>query len=467
MTLALFPVDWRELWAGHVTPESTGAYFTRPEIVDLILDLVDYRVGNGRLAALRVAEPSCGDGAFVRRVVDRLARSEKRQRRSRGWEDSLLDHAVTAADINPESVAAARADVVLQLTAAGCPQRRARALAKKWIVEADFLLEPWRGPFDLVVGNPPYVRIESLPNAVLSQYRQQYASMGDRADVYVAFIERGLQLLSPNGQLSYIVANRWAKNMYGRSLRALISRHYHVRAYLDLAHTQPFEQEVSAYPCIIVLDRDTGAPTGAGTLEDIREDTLDSVRRALAPAAVRRSRNGAKQKSTPERRAVRDVVREFEMWYEHGAPWVTTRVDQHAQMALMDRNLPTLQDSAPGTKVGIGVATGADKVFIHEGRPDGIEPDRLLPLAMPGDVHNAGISWSGHWLINPFASSDDGSLVDLREFPGLGRFFGQHESTLRRRYVARNRPPSWFRTIDRIWPALCSKPKLLMRDHAG
>jgi hypothetical protein len=322
-------------------------------------------------------------------------------------------------------------------------------LAQLWIVEADFLLEPWQGQWDICVGNPPYVRIESLPKLVLEQYRAQYDAMGDRADVYVAFIERALQLLSPEGRLSYIVANRWTKNAYGRNLRALISKQYHVRAFLDLAHTHPFLQDVSAYPCIVVLDKERGAPTYAATLEDIERATLDVVRRSVGL-------------QTECVKPGSDVVRRFDSWYASGAPWITTSVDEHEKLTRMSHALPTLEQSAPGTKVGIGVATGADRVYLLRSRPDGVEADRLLPIAMPADVKNSGIEWSGRWLINPFA--EDGSLVPLSEYAGLRAYLQEHGATLKARHVVKGRPDSWYRTIDRIWPELVRRAKLLMRD---
>src|SRR4029079_16290425 len=122
----------------------------------------------------------------------------------------------------------------------------------------------------------------------------------DRADLYVAFFEKGLRRLSPTGTLAYICANRFAKNKYGEALRRLIASEYHVRHYLNLEHTQPFLTEVSAYPAIIVLDRAKGSPTRAGTLKDT---ALPTLRRVRAEALARRR---------PKR-----SLAEFKSWYPH------------------------------------------------------------------------------------------------------------------------------------------------------
>jgi adenine-specific DNA-methyltransferase len=446
----LFSSDWRDLWAGAQSAESTGAIFTKVEIVDLILDLVGYSAQSEvRLASLRVLEPSCGDGAFVTRVVTRLIENEQRHHSAFTWDDDALNHALTAADINQHSITAARGSVVNLLVAAGCPLERATNLAANWIIEADFLVERWGERYDVCVGNPPYVRIEALPRSVLEAYRGLYSSMGDRADLYVAFVECGLQLLSPSGKLGFIVANRWTKNQYGRTLRAIISESYHVHAYLDLAHTQPFLQEVSAYPCIVVIDRHHAAPTFAATLTSIDRETLDDVRRSIAS-------------DSRTVRAQPKALRSFPSWYQGSAPWVTTSVDEHEQLSALTQHHPTLEASAPDTRVGIGVATGADRIFILRSKSAEIEAERQIKLAMPSDVKNHGVEWSGCWVVNPFR--DDGGLVDLDEYPGLRAYFETHRLGLSKRHVAKAKRSGWYRTIDRIWPALTTQDKLLIRD---
>lgn len=446
--LDLFETTWRDLWAGHDQHEGVGAVFTRPEIVDLMLDLAGYTPGSGRLAYTRVLEPSCGDGAFVSRVVSRLAESQREHAGLKGWNDPALDDSLRAADISPASLDAARKMIREQLTAAGCPLPRASSLANTWTVHTDFLLHSWPDRYDLVVGNPPYVRIEDLPKRVLERYRAVFSTVGDRADLYIAFLERGLQLLSPGGVLAFITANRFAKNLYGRKLRKLIADRYHVRYYLNLEHTQPFLSEVSAYPAIVLIDQARGKPTQAATLEDIGTENLDAVRQAAES-----SDRGAAG------------VTEFPSWYPDGSAWLTTSHDEQRSLDRLNDSLPALESSAPGTKVSIGVATGADRVFILAGKSEEIEDDRQIPLLMASNISNQAITWSGKYLINPFAPS--GEAVDLARYPGLAAYLERHADQLRRRHVARQRPHAWYRTIDRIWPELQTRPKLVIPDIQG
>ena len=447
--LDLFATDWRSVWLG-ATSEPVGAIFTKPEIVELILDLAGYRTGGDRLATHPLLEPSCGDGAFLTTVVNRLVLSESEQNDSIDWTDAALDLAIRAADINMPSVLAARALVRNILMSAGASASRADRLAETWIVQTDFLLADWPTRFDFVIGNPPYVRIEDVPKRVLARYRELFHTTSDRADLYVAFFERGLDLLSAEGTLAFICANRFTKNKYGHALRRLIAQQYRVRSYVNLEHTQPFESDVSAYPAIIVVDRQRGEPTRAATLSDIEPGTVDAVRT-----------------ETLADRRPRSPVAQFASWYTNGGPWLTTSHVERDALDKLDRSLPTLEQSAPATRVGIGVATGADAVFVLDHKHPDIEESRQIPLLLSADVHNEAVHWSGRYILNPFADADDGSLVDLSAYPGFADYVASRATVLKRRHCAKSNPNRWYRTIDRIWPRLQNRQKLVIPDIQG
>jgi adenine-specific DNA-methyltransferase len=113
--------------------------------------------------------------------------------------------------------------------------------------------------------------------------------------------------------------------------------------------------------------------------------------------------------------------------------------------------------------VGIGVATGADKVFICQ-QEDAVEveADRLLPLAMVRDTTSGELLWTGSQLVNPW--SETGDLVNLRDYPLLSKYFSRHSATLRKRYVATKQPDRWFKTIDKVDHKLTNRSKLLFPD---
>ena len=409
------------------------------------MDLAGYDPAAKRLVKCRLLEPSCGDGAFLSVALRRLLESERIHTKAIDWECGLLAAAIKACDVNSGFVAEARQKTTEQLCAAGCPIDRALSLAEEWIEHSDFLLKTCHDKFDYVIGNPPYVRIEDLPGKVLSRYRETYQTCVDRADLYVAFFERGLQLLSPQGTLAFICANRFTKNHYGHSLRQLIAEKFRVRYYLNLEHTQPFLSEVSAYPCVVVIDRHHGEITRAASVDTLDESILFGLLREKDLAET-------------------NVWAHFPIWYEDGAPWVATSRKEYARHTELARKHSLLEESAAGTRVGIGVATGADDIFVLPALEPSIEAECQLPLVMAGDVSPASLNWSGHFLVNPYESRAKGEFRDLVRYPGLAAYFERHRVLLEKRHTAKKNPNTWFRTIDRVTHELTRTPKLLLPD---
>jgi type I restriction-modification system DNA methylase subunit len=108
--------------------------------------------------------------------------------------------------------------------------------------------------YEYVVGNPPYVRIKKLPNQDQKYYEKVYESVFGRFDLYVLFIERGLNWLSEDGILGFITSNKFTRSMYGREIRRIISDDYTLAEYVDFGDTGIFE-DAANYPCMILVSR--------------------------------------------------------------------------------------------------------------------------------------------------------------------------------------------------------------------
>jgi len=156
-------------------------------------------------------------------------------------------------------------------------------------------------------------------------------------------------------------------------------------------------------------------------------------------------------------------VRELENVVTRAEPWLLESSDQMALIRRIGEDYPLLEET--GCKVGIGVATGADKAFIHDFQTLDVEDDRKLPLVATGDIQSGEVIWQGNGVINPFA--DDGSLVDLENYPRLARYLESRKEVIANRHCAKKTPTNWYRTIDRIWPNLVQQPKLLIPDIKG
>jgi len=436
-----------------------GVVLTKPHVVGLILDLAGYSPDKD-LAALRLLEPSCGHGAFLVQAVDRLLVSATHF----GHTPAALKGAIRAYDIDASSVTMARTAVVKALKKHGLSTTIAAALASHWIRAADFLLTGQSHAFDVVVGNPPYIRIEQISPSLQAEYRRRYASIFDRADLYVAFIEHGLNLLSPLGVLSFICADRWILNKYGAPLRALLAERFSVRCYVDLHRAAPFESDVIAYPSIFAISAGSTRGVQVCKLEAASPEECASLSKVLLGGTDRGEALPSldeldKHERGHQRQGV--TVSVYDTWFQGDEPWVLSSPEQLAVLRELERKYEPIEATAA---VGIGVATGNDKIFIVENTAD-IEPDRLVPLVMRGDIAQGRVSPTSKCVLNTFG--DDGKVVDLQRYPRLQRYLNQHVSAIKQRHVAHKNPNAWFRTIDRVYPQLVAKPKLLIPDIAG
>lgn len=412
----------------------TGEVFTRRMVVDHMLHEVAFFGQIRQWMGLRVLEPSCGEGAFVLPLVELLVSEVV------DWNDSRLDDFLCACDISKSNVEKTGTRCRRYLIDSGCPPGRATKLVAKWFVQDDFLLHDFTGSFDVVIGNPPYIRFDDLSERQQQVYKRRYETFSERCDIYVPFFERALSLLSDTGVFSFICSNRFAKSSYGKRLRTLISNRYHVALYLNMEHTQPFEEEVSAYPAIYVIDRRIGAKTWSTTIDEVTEQVLVSTR------------------------ASSGRLSEFTCWYRGEEPWISTDVDQRDFAMKIARTFPVVERSARETRIGIGVATGADDLYVDVQKTCAIESDCLLPLVTADEITAGRIESQNRFVLNPYDENNDTLMRDLSRFPKLAAYLESHAERLKGRYCARKHPDSWYRTLDRISYRVLKSPKLLLPD---
>lgn len=116
-----------------------------------------------------------------------------------------------------------------------------------------------QGGFDAIIGNPPYVRIQSMQewNPIeVEFYKKLYksASKGNY-DVYVVFVEKGLSFLNKNGVLGYILPHKFFNTKYGKSLREIISEGRNLKKIVHFGHQQVFKN-YSTYTCLLFLRKE-------------------------------------------------------------------------------------------------------------------------------------------------------------------------------------------------------------------
>ncbi len=423
-----------------------GEVFTRKWVVELILDLVGY-TSERDLSESAAVEPACGTGAFLGPLVVRLSASCKRH----GRPITDARDALRAYDLLPRNLDQARSVAIEVLQCDGWPQEQIEAVTAVWLQVGDYLLMPHDDrSVDFVVGNPPYIRLEDVPEARMHAYRQTCRTMTGRSDIYVGFYEVALASLGAGGRLGFICADRWMRNQYGRVLRKLISEGYDLEVVISMHDVDAFEEQVSAYPAITVVQREH---QGAA----IVADTTARFGARDAAEVLEYIRSGESEIVATDRYEIARLPH----WFDGDESWPAGNPRQLAMIEHLADKFPPLEDSRTGTRVGIGVATGADEVFVTKTPPD-IESDRLLPLTMVRDLATGRLEWSGHYLVNPW--TEDGALVRLTDYPRLAEYFYEHGLQLKKRHIAEKSPVNWYRTIDKVNPALTGRTKLLIPD---
>ena len=126
------------------------------------------------------------------------------------------------------------------------------------------------GGFDAVIGNPPYVRQESLA-AFKSYFERRYAAFNGTADLYVYFMEQGVQLLREGGVLSIIVSSSFLRATYGEPLRRVLKDRAAIVRIVDFGGLPVFANAKDTYVCVPLLARSDQRKR----VEIARVDSLD------------------------------------------------------------------------------------------------------------------------------------------------------------------------------------------------
>ncbi len=417
-----------------------GVVYTKRWVVELLLDLSGY-CSNTNLVDSLAIEPAAGDGAFFGPMIERLVQSCKRLGRSL----SECQNSLLAYELDENSSARAHAAAQDILIHHGATNHLAKRLANAWVQNRDYLFDANHRHANFIIGNPPYVRLEDIPEETASVYRSAYPTMRGRADLYVAFFEAALRQLKTGGVCAFICADRWMRNQYGADLRQLISSAYSVELLLSMHHANAFDDDVDAYPAITVIRRTTQQSTIVASADHDAEHVgpgqlaaaLQTHSRAILPQGIHRA-----------------VV---QTWFTGSAPWPCHSPEQLALLRRLEDQFPPLEMKA---KVGIGVATGNDRVYITT-EPELVESSRLLKLALAKDLADGVLRWSGHYLVNPW---NEEGLVNLKAYPKLQAYYERHATALKKRHTAEKSADKWYKTIDRVNHTLIYTHKLYIPD---
>lgn len=284
-----------------------------------------------------------------------------------------------------------------------------------------------QGGFNIVLGNPPYVRIQRIPHVESDYLFRKYTSLTGKTDLSVVFVERALQLCRPEGLIGFICTSQWTTTDYGRNLRGMLAggKLHEVLNFGSL----PVFQDAETYPAIFIIghkEHDAVELREITVPEDLRVEALNSAPTTLMPRSRLTSR-----------------------------PWNLKPFDlfEHVER----KRLATVR-SGTLAAAAIGDLTGMDRVFVlsaDEARE--LACDIVLPYASRGAAvrpfHDTAIN---KWVIYPYRPDKTGRPVLLPEaelrtkYPAVYHYLRHRRDELRqrmdsRRYYAAG--ADWYRHL--------------------
>lgn len=201
------------------------------------------------------------------------------------------------------------------------------------------------GGFDAIIGNPPYIRIQVMKEWApleVDYYHQRYQSAGQgNYDIYVVFVEKGLQLLNERGRLGFILPHKFFNARYGQPIRRIVSSGRHLSSIVHFGHHQVFDG-ATTYTCLLFMSKSTQLE-----VQFERVTSLAEWRYAAHDSAENDDRN-------------RFVVLASQI---NAAEWNFLAGSRASLFERLSSKFPKLDDVAD---IFVGLQTSADDIFIME-----------------------------------------------------------------------------------------------------
>ena len=313
------------------------------------------------------------------------------------------------------------------------------------------------GGFDAVIGNPPYIRIQTLKEWApleVEHYKTAYraASRGNY-DIYAVFVERGLQLLNKQGSLGLILPHKFFNAEYGEPLRGLIAEGKHLAGVVHFGHQQIFGQ-ATTYTCLLFLNK-----AATNVCRFTRVNDLDAFASGIP----------------------NDDAHDLPAQGVTAAAW---NFAEGEAGALFERlmGMPTKLGSV--AHIFVGLQTSADKVYVlqalgppksgklpvrdAEGVEWNLEAGLLKPFLFKVSLQSHARPQAGHWLLFPYVLG--GGKAELipaetmaRRYPEAWRYLQSKSALLKKREGGKWNHATWHGYIYKKNLIAFESPKLVVQ----
>ncbi len=245
--------------------------YTKLQMVRQILDDIGW-TADSDLSHCRLLEPAAGDGAFVIEAAKRLLCSLERTGRPPNIE-TLFDR-ILAFELLEDEASKGRVALFRLLTKYDIGPASAKLIAKQWLRTADFLLhELTPASFSHVAGNPPYTRWSRIPQGLRKAYEATLPSDVAKGDLFLPFLDRGIEALQHRGRLGFLCSNRWQFMAFAEGFRRERLPQVNVLRNEEVDASDVYERSVSIYPSVLILEK-TSQKMAPSSIAITKERTL-------------------------------------------------------------------------------------------------------------------------------------------------------------------------------------------------
>jgi type I restriction-modification system DNA methylase subunit len=279
--------------------KSQGIYYTPRYIVDYIVQNTLKEILKNKTPSeirnLRILDPACGSGSFLisayqslinywqkregkrfSQESDKLKKIEQVYKKQKGNLISpqekmrILRNNIFGVDLDKEAVELAKLNLLMKMVGSqiklpkldnniqegnslisGSEKELKKNFGRGWKNKKAF---EWEGKFDVVIGNPPYIRNRELEVKDKKYFNDQFCSAKGQYDIYQLFFEQSIKILKEGGYLGFITSNKYAIADYGKKIREFILDNCKIISITDVSNLKVFK-DASTYPYIIILQK--------------------------------------------------------------------------------------------------------------------------------------------------------------------------------------------------------------------